>query len=63
MCANTHTKVPPVAAEGGTSKEEHGRQRRRRREESLFGDIPILDVGKAIDTARDGEIWQIISPS
>ncbi len=31
VCGNTQTRVPPVAAEGGTSKEEHGRQGRRQR--------------------------------
>ncbi len=65
----TYTPGDPVAAEGGTSKEEHRRQGSRPRgrgifhsspnrhmeQESLYGDIPKLDVEKAIETARDRE--------
>ncbi len=31
--------------------------------ESLYGDIPDLDVEKAIETARDREKWKKIRPS
>ncbi len=74
--ANTQTRVPPVAAEGGTSKEEHRRQRMRPQgvqkvllncvkpeKESLFGDIPNLNVEQAIETARDREKWKKLRPT
>ncbi len=34
----------------------------QRTKESLYGDIPDLDVEKAIETARDREKWKKIRP-